>query len=168
MMEFGIQNNEDQARRIEGCFTALYDVIGRRCREVNDDGNTIALHGIARECGEWAARFRDLGPHRAGEPRNDAPPNASVAGLLEDAFTRDASGSLVLYALVVEILPPLLIVLRDTTMSISPPTRVGQRASEAAIFLVATLHSLTSLLRDRSPSLHLEEFAVQSRDKFHI
>lgn len=168
MAQFDLVSSEAHAREIEGCFTALYDVLGRRCREVNDDGVTIALHVVARECGEWAARFRDLGPHRAGHPLSDAPPNSSVEDLLNEALTLDATGSLALYAMVVEIIPPLLIVLRDATTASSSPTRVGHRASEAASFLVATLHTLTALLRERTPSAELDDFASRSRDKFHI
>ena len=170
MGEFDIASSELHARQLESCFTALYQIIGERCREVNDDGVTIALHVVARECGEWAAQFRDLGPHRAGHDPLDAPPNQSVSDLLNEAFTLDPSGSLVLYAVVVEIFPPLLIHLRDaaTTSPSTPVTRVGHRASEAAGFVVATLHSLTSLLRERTSDPQLDEFAQRSRDKFHI
>lgn len=165
-----IDQVERNAADIESCFTALYEVIGDRCRFVNDDAITIALHILARECGEWSTTFRDLGPHRAGASPTQAPAHRALAGVLREGFDRDQGGTLVLYALTVEIIPALLIVVRDAVQlnATASGGRLSSRSSDAASFLVATLHRVTELLRSRPQSPELESYAAQIRDFFHI
>lgn len=165
-----IEQIEQRAAAFDGCFTSLYEVIGDRCRFVSDDAITIALHVFARECGEWSARFRDLGPHRAGATPQAVPARADLAELLRKGFDRDETGTLVLYAITVEIIPPLLIALRDAAQleTTAAGGRLSARSSEAASFLVGTLHRVTDLLRSRSVSPELERFAAEARDFFHI
>lgn len=165
-----IEEIERQAANFESCFNALYEVIGNRCRTVSDDAVTVALHVFARECGEWAATFRDLGPHRAGASLTAAPAHPGIADVLRRGFERDATGTLVLYAITVEIIPPLLIILRDATQleATASGGRLSARSSDAASFLVATLHRVTDLLRSRPVASELESYAAEIRDFFHI
>lgn len=166
----GIEEIETRAAQFESCFRALYEVIGDRCRTVNDDAVTVTLHIFARECGEWAATFGDLGPHRAGAPLHVAPAHVGIADVLRRGFERDATGALVLYAITVEIIPPLLIVLRDAMQleGTASGGRLSTRSSDAASFLVATLHRVTDLLRSRPVPSDLENYAAEIRDFFHI
>lgn len=165
-----IDETERRAAQVESCFAALYGVIGDRCRTVSDDVTTIEMHVFARQCGEWASSFRDLGPHRAGHEVSPATPHREIEHVLGEAFDRDTTGSLVLYTVTVEIIPPLLIALRDLSQNGDSAAggRLEARSSEAATFLVASLHRITDVLRSRPMSLELDEFAASKRDFFHM
>ena len=165
-----IEETERRAAEVESCFATIYEVLGDRSRSVTVDAITIELHVMARECGEWAAVFRDLGPHRAGHVVSAAPRREDLHSVLRDGFDRDTTGSLVLYAMTVEIIPPLLIALRDLAQldNTAAGGRLSARSSAAASFLVATLHRVTGLLRSRPVADELEDYAASVREFFHI
>ena len=145
-----INETEAAAHHLEELFNDLYSVLGARAGGVHDDAVTIALHVMAREFGEVAATFRDLGPHRAGV---EASPLSSgvIAKVLNDALDTDDSGVIALYAICVEILPRLLISLRDVAEILDHQQggRVIDRARRASAVVMAQLHASSDLLRTR-------------------
>lgn len=157
-----IQETEAVAHHLEGLFADLYSVLGARAGGVSDDAVTIALHVMAREFGEVAATFRDLGPHRANvvaEPLQ----SGVIVRVLTDALDNDESGVIALYALCVEILPRLLITLRDVADLVDHQQggRVLDRARRASAVVMAQLHASSELLRSRGSEEILGEPAAR-------
>lgn len=143
-----IQETEAVAHHLESLCHEIYATIGASCVRVNNDEATIALHVMAREFGELAASFRDLGPHRADATGASVTPGV-ITKILEDAFDSDESGVIVLYAMCVEIIPRFMISLRDVPELVSSQSgaRVIDRARRASAVAMAQLHASSELLR---------------------
>ena len=143
-----IQETEAVAHHLESLCHEIYATLGASCVRVTNDEATIALHVMAREFGELAATFRDLGPHRANTDIAPLTPGV-ITKILEDAFASDGSGVIVLYAMCVEIIPRFMISLRDVPELVNSQSgaRVIDRARRASAVAMSQLHAASELLR---------------------
>jgi hypothetical protein len=143
-----IEQTEAVAHHLESLCNEIYATLGERHITITNNQATIALHVMAREFGELAESFRDLGPHRANA--ENAPSSAGViVKVLNDAFDADESGAIVLYAMCVEIIPRFMISLRDVPELVNAQSgaRVIDRARRASAVAMSQLHVASELLR---------------------
>ena len=154
-----IEVDEAYARRIAECLAALYQSLGQISHSATNDAAVIALHEFSRVCGELQFRFDELGPRRANTSYPPILAEPSISTVLERAFEVDSSGAVVLFAVATEVIPRVLVTLRDAAATTSGAGPLMLRCSDAQGQLVRAMYALSSVLSGLALPENFEEMA---------
>jgi hypothetical protein len=149
---YDLAASERDAANLRDVTAAIYRGLGEAALAATNDVMCIRLHVAARRFGAYAEQWRAFSPHRAAATPVAVAPMPALDAAIAEWQTADPTGQLLLIAVVAEVVPRLLVSLRDLAVRTEPDVAaMVQVASRQAALLVVDQQTLGVALRDEAP-----------------
>jgi hypothetical protein len=112
------------------CFDAVYVGLGECAPKLSTDAYVVRVHEMSRSFGAVALELRLY------VGRREVAPLAVIGEVLDQAFLKDPSGAMTLFAMALVVGPRLLVSLRDAREDLGPEcelTTICERAAQVTV-----------------------------------
>ena len=121
---------QEVGEHLLSCFDAVYLGLGENAPKLSTDAYVVRVHEMSRSFGEIALELRVyVGP-------GEVSPLAVIGDVLDQAFGKDPSGAMTLFAMALVVGPRLLVSLRDARENLGPDcelTTICERAAQVTV-----------------------------------
>jgi hypothetical protein len=120
----------DVGEHLLSCFDAVYVGLGEVAPKLHTDAYVVAVHEMSRSFGGVALELREY------VGRGEVAPLAVIGDVLDQAFEKDPSGAMTLFAMALVVGPRLLVSLLDARAELGPDcelTMICERAAQVTV-----------------------------------
>jgi hypothetical protein len=125
---------------LSSCCDAVYRALGESAPVLGNDAFVVRTHEMSRAFGELAAALRT--------PLVSDEPLAVIESVLDDAAANDATGAMLVYAMVIAVGPRLLVSLRDARIALAGDPAADQLIDHVAEVAVREIRQCAEVARD--------------------